>query len=1015
MNIQSNTQEIALEQAIEKSLAGCNTEEIQNNNLLQESTPLYGNAADYVIGSPSNYDKTWGIDKVYFWQFLEHTQPKEVAKIKKRHTNWKDVLLYQCDLLIKRYGVLYLLKKGLRYEDVHFSLFYQPPLVSSAEKVKENFKKNIFSITRQLTYSNANPGEEVDVVLFINGLPVVTMELKNAWTGQTARFHGVRQYKYDRDTTQTLFQFGRCLVHFAVDTDEVYMTTQLNGEHTFFLPFNKGCNNGEGNPVNPKGHKTAYLWEEILTKESLANLVQHFIRFDGKDKDPLNKRTLFFPRYHQLDVVRKMIADVQKEGAGKTYLIQHSAGSGKSNSITWAAFQLIDVTPLSVEAAKGKNLQSPIFDSVIVVTDRRLLDKQIRDNIHNFTEVKNIVAHATSSSELREHIEAGKRIIVTTIQKFPYMVEEIDDMSDRKFAVLIDEAHSSQSGTAADAMNRAMGSAIEVEEGVSAMETLQHLMEARKMCNNASYFAFTATPKRATLERFGEKQPDGKFLPFHLYSMKQAIQEGFILDVLANYTTYKSYYEIQKSIIDNPLFDNKKAQKRLKQFVEKDPSTIAMKAEVIFTHFFEHVFRPKLLKGKAKAMVVTQDIESTIRYYKALKKIAAQYHHPFKLLIAFSGSKQVDGIEYTEAQMNGFPESETREMFDKDEYRMLVVANKYLTGFDQPKLTAMYVDKRLQDVMAVQALSRLNRSANKLGKKTEDLFVLDFFNTEEEIRNSFQQFYTSTALEKATDVNVLHELHEQIYQEPVFTFDEVDQFVELFFSGADAQALSPLIDRAAHRFNVELDWGDEDRADFKIKIKHFIKVYGQMAALLPFDILSWEKLFWFAKFLLPKLVVHTKEDDDLDAILNSVDLSTYGLQRVSLNSSIQLASEESVLDAVSTNPRGAHASEDEKDPLSAIIEAFNERWFGDLSELEGAEIRLVNLVKQVKANDEYEKSFLGTSDPEGKKIVFDELMKQAIFENRRKDVEWSKRINTDPEFKASVYMAARQMLDTGLI
>ena len=1015
MSIQSNTKEIALEQTIERSLTGGYNQEELNTDHIAHNDPLLYGKSNYLIGMPTSYDKALAIDKEYFWQFLEETQEDELEKLKKRHTNWKAALLHRYHLLVKRHGILYLLKKGLQYEDVHFTLFYQPPLASSSEQIKQDFYKNIFSITRQLTYSEANPGEEIDVVLFINGMPIVTMELKNPWTGQNARFHGIRQYQYDRDTTQTLFNFGRCLVHFAVDTDEVYMTTRLNGDKTFFLPFNKGCNNGEGNPVNPNGHKTAYLWEEILTKESLANLVQHFIRFDGKDKDPLDKRTLFFPRYHQLDVVRKMIDDVQRRGAGQTYLIQHSAGSGKSNSITWAAFQLIDATPLTKESAKGKNLNSPIFDSVIVVTDRRLLDRQIRDNIHNFTEVKNIVAHAETANELRKHIESGKRIIITTIQKFPFMVAEIDDMSNRKFALLIDEAHSSQSGAAADAMNRAMGQAEWANEAVSAMETLQQMMKARKMCNNASYFAFTATPKRATLERFGEKQPDGKFRPFHLYSMKQAIQEGFILDVLANYTTYKSYYKIQKSIEDNPLFDNKKAQKKLKRAVEMNPTTINMKAEIMFEHFFESVFRPKLLKGKAKAMVVTQDIESAIRYYFAFKKLLKKAYNPFKILIAFSGTKTVDGVEYTEAGINGFPEGETREVFDEDDYRILIVANKYLTGFDQPKLTAMYVDKRLQDVMAVQALSRLNRSANRLGKKTEDLFVLDFFNTEDEIRNSFQQFYTSTALEKATDVNVLHDLYEQIYQEEVFTTEEVDAFVELFFSGADAQQLSPIIDTAAQRFNHTLEWEDKDKADFKIKVKHFVKVYGQMAALLPYDILNWEKLFWFTKFLVPKLIVRTQEDDDLDAILNSVDLSTYGLQRVKLNSSIQLASEDSVLDAVSANPRGAHASEEEKDPLTAIVETFNDRWFGDLSDLEGTEIRLVNLVKQVKASEEYQNTFLNTSDPEGKEIVFNQLMKHAIFENRKKDIEWSKRINNDPDFKASVYSAARQILDAGVL
>ncbi|MEO7044131.1 MAG: DEAD/DEAH box helicase family protein, partial [Ferruginibacter sp.] len=588
-----------------------------------------------------------------------------------------------------------------------------------------------------------DPKDELDIVLFVNGLPFATMELKNHWTGQTARIKGQNQYKFDRDITQPLLNFGRCIVHFAVDTDEVYMTTKLNGAHTFFLPFNLGYNYGKGNPPNPNGHKSAYLWKEIFTRQSMANIIQHFVRFDGKDTDPLSKKNLFFPRYHQLDVVRKIIADASQKGTGQTYLIQHSAGSGKSNSITWAAYQLIETYPQSDTLPGSKGISNPLFDSVIVVTDRRLLDKQLRENIKEFSEVKNIVAPAYSSADLKAALEAGKKIIITTIQKFPFIVDGIADLSDRRFAVIIDEAHSSQSGTAAGRMNQAMGGNSEVddEDDADPQDTILEALRSKKMRGNASYLAFTATPKSATLERFGSKQADGKFKPFHLYSMKQAIEEGFILDVLANYTTYKSYYEIEKSIAENPLFDTIKAQKKLRAYVEKDAQPIATKAEIMLDHFIDHLVNTKKLKGKAKAIVATQSIESAIHYYFALNELLNKRGKPFKIAIAFSGTKRMKGVEYTEDSMNDFPSKldtakptdpgyisdKIARYFNMDEYRILVVANKYLTGFDQPKLTAMYVDKKLQGVMAVQALSRLNRSADNLGKKTEDLFILDFY------------------------------------------------------------------------------------------------------------------------------------------------------------------------------------------------------------------------------------------------------------------------------------------------
>lgn len=1024
----SNTKEQALEAAIEKALTGSCAEEVKDNQI--KETP-----ADYVVkhnrfkmGLPSDFNMQYAIDKKFFWKFLGNTQNEELEKLKKHNQNdWQRKLLERFDRLIKKHGILHLLKKGISVDDAHFNLMYPAPLASSSEAVKQNFEDNIFSSTRQVRYSLANPLQEIDIVLFINGIALITLELKNAWTGQTARYHGQKQYCEDRDNTQPLLTFGRCLVHMAVDTDEVYMTTKLDGKSTFFLPFNKGFNHGKGNPPNHSlsgqgGHKSAYLWEEVFTRESLANIIQHFVRFDGSSKDQLNKRTLFFPRYHQLDVVRKLVADSSENGVGQTYLIQHSAGSGKSNSITWAAYQLIETYPANESVSGGRSLEQPLFDSVIVVTDRRLLDKQLRDNIKEFSEVKNIVAHAQRSSELKSSLENGKKIIITTIQKFPFIVDGIADMSEKRFAVIIDEAHSSQSGLAHDNMNRAMGK--DEEEIEDDQDKIIKIMESRKMRGNASYFAFTATPKNSTLEKFGQKQSDGSFKPFHLYSMKQAIEEGFILDVLANYTTYKSYYEIEKSIAENPEFETKKAQKKLRAFVERSQQTIDIKAEIMLENFISNVVNSKKLKGKGKGMVVTQDIQTAIRYHKAISRMLEAQGNPFKALVAFSGSKEVDGIEYTEADINGFSENDTKEMFDKnyvgekkpagvneDENRLLVVANKYLTGFDQPKLCAMYVDKKLAGVLCVQALSRLNRSAPKLGKKTEDLFILDFFNTTDDVKAAFDPFYTATTLSEATDVNVLHELKDALDDVGVYEWYEVNDFVTRYFNDEDAQNLSPIIDVAAARFNSELELENEEKADYKIKAKQFVKIYGQMASIMPYGIVNWEKLFWFLKFLIPKLQVHDPDQDALDELLDSVDLSSYGLQRVKLNQKIGLDDSETELDPQNPNPRGAHDGEKETNPLDQIVRNFNERWFQGWSATpEEQRIRYVNMAESVKNHPDFEEKYQNNPDPHNRSLAFEKILKEIMLQRRKEDLEFYKLFANDPAFKASLTQSMRQMV-----
>ncbi len=956
---------------------------------------------------------------------MQSTQKEELAKLQKS-ADWKLKILERLDRMIKKYGIIRLFRKGLDVDDAHFTLLYPLPLASSSKTVVDNFESNQFSVTRQLRYSIENPREEIDLGLFVNGLPFATIELKNHWTGQNAKVHGQNQYKFKRDISQPLLNFGRCIVHFSVDTDEAYMTTKLNGPGTFFLPFNLGNNFGKGNPVNAFGHKTSYLWEDILTRKSVANIIQHFVRFDGKEGDPLAKKNLFFPRYHQLDVVRKLIADASTKGVGQSYLIQHSAGSGKSNSITWAAYQLIEAYPENDGVPGNKGTSNPLFDSVIVVTDRRLLDKQLRENIKEFSEVKNIVAPAYSSSDLRTALETGKKIIITTIQKFPFIVDGIADLSEKRFAVIIDEAHSSQSGSAAGKMNQAMGNtSAESEEPEDPQDKILEAMRSRKMRGNASYLAFTATPKNSTLERFGVQQDDGKFKPFHLYSMKQAIEEGFILDVLANYTTYKSYYEIEKSIEDNPLFDTAKAQKKLRTFVEQNKQTIGTKADIMLDHFVTKLVNTKKLKGKAKAMVAAQSIESAINYYFALKELLDEKGNPFRIAIAFSGSKKIKGIEYTEDSLNEFPahldtarpadpgyiSDKIARFVDMDEYRILVVANKYLTGYDQPKMTAMYVDKKLQGVMAVQALSRLNRSADKLGKKTEDLFILDFYNSTDDIKKAFDDFYTATSLSKATDINVLHELKAALDETGIYEWVEVEDFVQKYFDGVNAQELSPIIDRSAHRFNEDLELEAKAKADIKVKAKQFVKIYGQMASIMPYEVVVWEKLFWFLKFLVPKLIILDPNQDALDELLNAVDLSTYGLERVKLNTSIGLDAAETELDPQNPNPRGAHSGGAEEDPLDLIIKSFNERWFqGWEATPDEQRVKFVNLAHKIQEHPDFQEKYADNADQQNREIAFNKIFDEVMGKQRKNELDLYRLISQDDGFRIAMQDTLKRML-----
>lgn len=1038
--ITSSTNEQAFECLVEKALVGTSAEERKAQGLtdIEAQQPEVGM---YYWGSPKDFDKKTALDLRRLWAFLQASQSDVLADYKGK--DLKTAIPGQIAKAIETFGVIEVLRKGVDIDNIHLSLFYPKPTAADSEASKQKYAQNQFSVTRQQTFAIANPGLEIDMVLYVNGIPLFTFELKNPWTHQTAKYDGQKQYKSaERNPKEPLLNYGRCLAHFTLDKDEVYFTTRLNLSKTFFMPFNKGQKNGQGagNPVNDQGgYKTAYLWEQVLQRDSVADIVMNYVMFDyGEAKTQKkvshimkNAKRLIFPRFHQLDVATKLEQDVAREGVGKTYLIEHSAGSGKSNSLTWLAYKLIKVCPTSMEAKRAKGVDVPLYNSVIVVTDRRLLDKQITDNIRAFGQSEKIVAHADNSHGLKTAIETNKRIIITTIQKFPFICDAISDVSDHNFAIIIDEAHSSQSGIAADKLNATVQKDADTD-GSDTDALLEKLMKDRKMSANCSYFAFTATPKKETLERFGTQDEDGKFHPYHLYSMKQAIEEGFILDVLTNYTTYRSYYELAKSTEANPLYNNEKAQKKLRAYVEREPKTIAAKAEVMLSHFDSKLFRSHKLKGMAKAMVVTKDIQCAIEYYLALKKLASEKALPYGILIAFSGEKQLNRnkqdyddsypmaaesgapywMTYTEAGMNGFPDTQTAEKFDSDEYRILVVANKYLTGFDQPKLCAMYIDKPLDGVLAVQALSRLNRAAPDLEKLSEDLFVLDFYNTKEGMKDAFDPFYTATTLAEPTDVNILHQLKSTLLSMGVFDMDEVNGFIDLYINGAPADKWAPILDMAAQRFNSEIEWAENGKADFKMKSKQFVRIYSRVAAIMEYEVADWEKLFWFLRFLIPSLIVSGSDADQMKDLLDSVDLNTYGLRRTALNEPIALDAAETTLEPL--KPVMVHAGGDdepEKDLLEQILKEFNERWFkGWDATPDDQKAKLINVAKAVAADEDYQSLVVGNPDQQAVAEAMIKIVDRIMRQQRKGDTSLYKEYQQNEGFKHNFINIIDRML-----
>ena len=1026
----SKTNEQAFEALIEKSLIGTTREEREAAGQTEVDAQQPGRN-QYYWGQPKDMDKKLALDIRRLWSFLEATQQDELNKYV--GSDLKGEVSRKISKDIETFGVIQILKHPIEFQAMKLSLFYPKPSPADSKASWDKYHQNQFSLTRQQTFSLLHPGEELDMVLYVNGIPLFTFELKNSWTHQTARKDGRDQYKsVQRNPKETLLSYGRCLAHFTLDKNEVFFTTKLALDKTYFMPFNQGMRGGQGggNPVRPDGgYKTAYMWEYILQKDTVADIIMNYVLFDyGEAKTQKkvphimkNAKKLIFPRYHQLDVVSKLTSDVAQVGVGKTYLIEHSAGSGKSNSLTWLAFKLIKTCPDTMGAVRAKATDEPLFNSVIVVTDRKLLDKQITDNIKAFGQSDKIVAHADCADSgsnpnktgLKQAIEANKRIIITTIQKFPFMCDVISDVSDRNFAIVIDEAHSSQSGIAADKLNTAVQKRTGGNEETD--DLIMKLMKDRKMSANCSYFAFTATPKKETLERFGTQHTDGKFYPYHLYSMKQAIEEGFILNVLTNYTTYKSYYELTKSIEENPQYNNERAQKLLRRAVERDPKTIAAKAEIMLNHFDAKIFRNHKLKGKAKAMVVTKDIECAITYYNALQDIAKKNKLPYKILIAFSGTKTIQGKEYSEAGLNGFPESQTAEMFEKDENRILVVANKYLTGFDQPKLCAMYIDKPLDGVLAVQALSRLNRAEHELGKLSEDLFIMDFYNSMESIKDAFDPYFTMTSLSGATDVNVLHHLKTTLLQFGVFEMEEVEAFIDLYIHGVDADQWAPILDAAVQRFEKEIEWAENGKADFKMKCKQFVRVYSRVAAIIEYEVPDWEKLYWYLRFLIPDLHVDSKGEDIKD-LLDAVDLNTYGLRRTALNETIVLDAGETTVDPNKPVMVNAGDNEDEgKDPLDVILEEFNKRWFkGWNATPEEQKAKFINIAKAVAKDKDYQEMVVGNPDQQAVDTAMATIIDRAVRRMRQSDMSLYKSYQQNDGFKDGFRSVITRMLGDAL-
>lgn len=941
-----------------------------------------------------DYDRNMALDLDMLASFIQATQPNELARLHEIYGDQAlDSFAKRLDQELSQIGALEVLRNGVTDRGVHIDLMYRRPNSSYNPEAEKLYEANSFSVMRQV-YFCPRDERSVDMVLLLNGIPVVTLELKNQLTGQTVQ-HAMHQYKTDRQANDKLFGFKRTLVHFAVDNNLAYMTTKIDGMKTYFLPFNRGDNNGAGNsPIEGK-FATYYLWEDVFTKDSLAELVARFMHIaTEKKKDPKSgritkKETLLFPRYHQRDVVRKLIADAGEKGAGSNYLIQHSAGSGKSNSIAWTAHNLSDLH----DADDRK-----VFDKIIIITDRRVLDKQLRDTVSQFEQQRDVVKGVKTSSELRTALQDKTKIIVTTLQKFPVIVEDMSQLSGNTFAVIVDEAHSSQSGESTKALKQTLSKLEDAENEDEANQEVDSETQfaldaqaARGRLPHVSFFAFTATPKEKTLELFGQKGPDGRYYPFSLYSMKQAVEEGFILDVLKNYTTHKMYFELaQRAKEIDPEFEKKKAYRIAISYADLHEHGIEKKAELMVEHFRSQIERQ--IEGKAKAMIVTKSRLHAVRYYLAVRDYLARQGYPEKAIVAFSGTvvdSSRGGIEYTEAGMNGFSETETVDKFDSDEYKFLIVANKYQTGFDQPKLAVMYVDKKLGGVATVQTLSRLNRT---MGKAKDNVFVLDFVNDAEDVQKDFQPYFTSTILSTSTDPNILYDLKRDIVGLGVFGQEQVEQHYHLLLSNDqnNQAVVAGLLDEAVQTWQ-ELE--DDDKAEFFDKSIDFVRKYAFIAQLFDFGDATLEQFYEYLRNLVKKL---PRIKDPLPTeLLDYIDLSSIAISK-GKKASIGLVDTESELDPMSSNSRTGKPL-DELERLSLIVKSINEQ-FGLP---EGMEEDGMLLISRIRERTDVKKAI--SNNPKGAaREHFNEVMQDELMKMFRERADFYKKLDEDVALKDTI-------------
>lgn len=945
----------------------------------------------YIKRESKDYDKSLCMDKELFERFLQSTQAKALQELEKRNIKEQE-LLKRVASQISEKGILKALQTHIEIMGVRIYLAYPKPNSSDNEKNIENYNKNIFSITRQLYFSEKN-NKSLDMVIFLNGLPLITMELKNPFTGQNV-YNAIEQYKKDRDPRESIFK--QSVVHFALDSDLIYMSTKLEGMQTKFLPFNRGLNNGSGaiglecgggNPAVKDKMKTSYFWEELLQKDTLSKLL-----FDFTIK---NSKGVIFPRFHQFDVVRKLLKDVKEKGVGQRYLIQHSAGSGKSNSIAWLVHNLVSLH--RIENDKEKE----VFDSILVVTDRRVLDRQIQENVKSFTQDKNLVESITEGSrQLKAALEEGKKIIVTTIQKFPYIADEITHLQNKSFAIIIDEAHSSQSGKNAEEMGKAISNKDDKETGeVDLEEELIKIIKNKKFQKNASYFAFTATPKPKTLEMFGsacEINGEKKFIPFHLYSMKQAIEEGFILDVLKGYITYASYYKIV-SKNDNREYDKKKANAKLKAYVTNHIATIEKKATIMIEHFFQNIY--KKIGEKAKAMIVTSSRENAVKYYLFFREYLQENYPEYQALVAFSGVKEMEGRSYSEVGLNGFSEAMLKDEFKKDNYRFLIVAEKYQTGFDEPLLHTMYVDKRLEGINAVQTLSRLNR----ICQNKEDTCVLDFVNTHEEIGKSFSTFYGQTYLKEPTNIDNIYTLKSELFDYGIYTQDELNSFIEAIRKEQDENKIHSKLDNMIKEYNAK---NDDEKTKFYTKAKVYLREYAFLAQILPFNDIELEKLSILLKMLIAK-IVPPRTEDLAKGILNNVDLNSI---RIILESKKDI----SLSNNGELSPAGADGSskkEVELERLSNIVREFNTK-FGSVDF--GTNEKIAKELMDLKDDIAKEQTFRDSlGDEQNARRLFADIFKIQYLQFFKRNKDFFTQLDNKEEFKERVSNVIYEMIDEG--